>query len=371
MTAPPGRSGIPAPRGGPAAPLLRVRDLVKHFPIRRGLFSRVSGAVRAVDGVSLEIAPRETLALVGESGSGKTTAGRCILRLLEPTSGRIHFDSVDLLALPPRDMRRMRRQIQVVFQDPYGSLNPRMRVGTVVREPLDIHKVGSGRRERDEMVASLLVRVGLSPDMMRRFPHEFSGGQRQRIGVARALALRPRLIVADEPVSALDVSVQAQVINLLADLQEEYGIAYLFIAHDLALVERIADRVAVMYLGRIVETAPAEEIFANPVHPYTRALLQAIPIPDPGRERERAALGGELPSPAAPPPGCRFHTRCPVAVEDCARIEPPLVEVAPGHRAACHLAPAPDDRASADPAGGPPGRGGAAPSRNSRRGSAV
>ncbi|MCZ6695167.1 MAG: ABC transporter ATP-binding protein [Acidobacteria bacterium] len=333
--APPG----PARAGAGGSPLLEVEDLVKHFPIRRGLFSRVSGHIRAVDGISLTIAPGETLALVGESGSGKTTTGRCILRLLEPTAGRVRFDGTDLLALPPRGMRRMRRRIQVIFQDPYSSLNPRMRVGTIVREPLDVHRIGTGRRERDEMVAALLVRVGLDPSVMRRYPHEFSGGQRQRIGVARALALRPRLIVADEPVSALDVSVQAQVINLLIDLQEEFGIAYLFIAHDLAVVERIADRVSVMYLGRIVETAPTKEIFKNPVHPYTKALLQAIPIPDPGRARERSPLGGDLPSPANPPAGCRFHTRCPVVEEACSRVEPPLVEVSPGHWAACHLAP--------------------------------
>ncbi len=346
MSAPSALAGVPGVAGARAAtpdtaPLLEVRHLVKHFPVRRGLFARVSGAVRAVDGVSLSIRPGETLALVGESGSGKTTTGRCILRLVEPTSGRIRFDGVDLLALPPRDMRRMRRQIQVIFQDPYGSLNPRMRIGTIVREPLDVHRIGSGRAERGAMVGRLLEKVGLEPAMMRRFPHEFSGGQRQRIGVARALALRPKLIVADEPVSALDVSVQAQVINLLIDLQAEFGIAYLFIAHDLAVVERIADRVAVMYLGKIVEVAATEEIFKNPLHPYTRALLQAIPIPDPSRVRERTVIRGELPSPAAPPPGCRFHTRCPVAVGDCRRIEPPLVEVAPGHWAACHLVPGP------------------------------
>ena len=340
-----------------APPLLEVRGLAKHFPIRRGIFSRVSGWVRAVDGVSLSINPGETLALVGESGSGKTTTGRCILRLMEPTAGMVRFDGEDLLALRPREMRRMRRRIQVIFQDPYGSLNPRMRIGTIVREPLDIHRIGGGRAERDAMVADLLKRVGLDPAMARRFPHEFSGGQRQRIGVARALALKPRLIVADEPVSALDVSVQAQVINLLIDLQEEYGVAYLFIAHDLALVERIADRVAVMYLGRIVESAATEEIFRNPIHPYTRALLQAIPVTDPGAARERAPIRGELPSPASPPAGCRFHTRCPVAVEACPRVEPPLVEVVPGHWAACHLAPAPGGAG-----GGPtPGPGGAAP----------
>jgi len=327
--------------GEAGRPLLQVTDLKKHFPIRRGIFSRIAGWVKAVDGVSLGIAQGETLALVGESGSGKTTTGRCILRLLEPTSGGVTFDGVDLLSLPPRAMRRMRRQIQVVFQDPYASLNPRMRVGTIVREPLDIHRIGANRRERDEMVAALLRRVGLDPGMRDRYPHEFSGGQRQRIGVARALALRPRLIVADEPVSSLDVSGQAQVINLLIDLQEEFRIAYLFIAHDLAVVERIADRVAVMYLGQIVEVAARAEIFRNPLHPYTRALLQAIPIPDPARARERQVLRGDPPSPAQPPPGCRFHTRCPSAVEACPRIEPPLLEVAPGHWVACHLHPGP------------------------------
>jgi oligopeptide/dipeptide ABC transporter ATP-binding protein len=322
-------------------PLLEVRDLKKYFPIRRGFFASVSSWVRAVDGVSLRIAAGETLALVGESGSGKTTTGRCILRLLEPTSGTVTFDGTDLLSLTPGAMRRMRRQIQVVFQDPYASLNPRMRIRTIVREPLDIHKIGSNRRERDEMVAALLRRVGLDPGMGDRYPHEFSGGQRQRIGVARALALKPRLIVADEPVSALDVSVQAQVINLLIDLQEEFKIAYLFIAHDLAVVERIADRVAVMYLGQIVEVASRGEIFRNPLHPYTRALLQAIPIPDPARARERQVLRGDPPSPAQPPPGCRFHTRCPSAVAECPRVEPPLLEVAPGHWVACHLHPGP------------------------------
>ena len=321
--------------------LLEVADLKKHFPIRRGVLSRISGWVRAVDGVSLRIAPGETLALVGESGSGKTTTGRCILRLLEPTSGSIVFDGVDLLALEPRAMRRMRRLIQVVFQDPYGSLNPRMKAGSIVREPLDIHRIGAGRRERDEMVAALLRRVGLDPSMRDRYPHEFSGGQRQRIGVARALSLKPRLIVADEPVSALDVSVQAQVINLLIDLQDEFGIAYLFIAHDLAVVERIADRVAVMYLGRIVEVGTRQEIFRNPLHPYTRALLQAIPIPDPARARERSVLRGDPPSAAQPPPGCRFHTRCPSVIEACPREDPPLLEVAPGHWVACHLYPEP------------------------------
>ncbi|HUD72653.1 MAG TPA: oligopeptide/dipeptide ABC transporter ATP-binding protein [Dongiaceae bacterium] len=321
------------------APLLEVEGLEKRFPIRRGLFGRVRGEVRAVDGVSFEVRAGETVALVGESGSGKTTTGRLVLRLLEPSAGSILFDGADLLALAPRDLRRMRRHLQVIFQDPFGSLNPRMRIGTIVREPLDIHKVGANRAERDAMVDRLLARVGLDPGVRRRYPHEFSGGQRQRIGVARAIALRPKLIVADEPVSALDVSVQAQVINLMIDLQEEYGCAYLFIAHDLALVERFADRVAVMYLGRIVESAPAADLFRNPLHPYTRALLQAIPVPDPERVRERAALAGDPPSPAEPPPGCRFHPRCPVAVDRCRREDPVLRESAPGHRAACHLAP--------------------------------
>ncbi|HZM70997.1 MAG TPA: ABC transporter ATP-binding protein [Candidatus Cryosericum sp.] len=319
--------------------LLEVRGLEKHFPVRRGVFSRVSGWVRAVDGVSFSVRPGETLALVGESGSGKTTTGRCILRLIEPTRGAVRFDGQDLLALPPAAMRRMRRHLQVIFQDPYGSLNPRMTIGSIVREPLDIHRIGSSRKERDAMADRLLERVGIDPAMRRRYPHEFSGGQRQRIGVARAIALRPKLIVADEPVSSLDVSVQAQVINLLIDLQEEYHCAYLMIAHDLALVERIADRVAVMYLGRIVEVAETGELFRNALHPYTRALLQAIPVPDPERIRDKAALEGDPPSPADPPPGCRFHTRCPVVVDACRRVDPPLVEVAPGHWAACHLVP--------------------------------
>jgi len=319
--------------------LLEVRGLEKHFPVRRGVFSRVSGWVRAVDGVSFSVRPGETLALVGESGSGKTTTGRCILRLIEPTRGAVRFDGQDLLALSPAAMRRMRRHLQVIFQDPYGSLNPRMTIGSIVREPLDIHRIGSSRKERDAMADRLLERVGIDPAMRRRYPHEFSGGQRQRIGVARAIALRPKLIVADEPVSSLDVSVQAQVINLLIDLQEEYHCAYLMIAHDLALVERIADRVAVMYLGRIVEVAETGELFRNALHPYTRALLQAIPVPDPERIRDKAALEGDPPSPADPPPGCRFHTRCPVVVDACRRVDPPLVEVAPGHWAACHLVP--------------------------------
>jgi oligopeptide/dipeptide ABC transporter ATP-binding protein len=320
------------------APLLQVRDLVKRFPVRRTLFARPSAWVQAVDGVSLDLYPGETLALVGESGSGKTTLGRLVLRLLDPTSGTIRFDGTDFLALKPRDLRRARRHIQVIFQDPYGSLNPRMTVGAIVREPLDIHKIGKTRAEREAMVDALLARVGLDPGMKRRYPHAFSGGQRQRIGIARAVALRPRLIVADEPVSALDVSVQAQVLNLMLDLQQEVGCAYLFIAHDLAIVERFADRVAVMYLGRIVESGPTRDLFSDPRHPYTRALLQAIPVPDPDRARDVSVVEGDPPSPTDPPPGCRFHPRCPIAVEVCRRDDPVLRQMAPGHLAACHLA---------------------------------
>ncbi len=318
--------------------LLDVRGLKKYFPIRRGVFSRVSGYVRAVDGVDLWLRPGETLGLVGESGSGKTTTGRCILRLLEPTEGSVVFDGVDLLKLPPADMRRMRRQIQVIFQDPYSSLNPRMRIGTIVGEPLTIHKIAKGS-EREQRVADLLKRVGLDPSAMKRYPHEFSGGQRQRIGIARALALKPKLIVCDEPVSALDVSVQAQVVNLLMDLQEEFSLTYLFIAHDLSVVEHISDRVAVMYLGKIVEVADAEQLYKDPKHPYTQALLSAVPVPDPTATSRRIALKGELPSPAAPPPGCAFHPRCPVAVDVCSREEPRLSDSGRGHLASCHLVP--------------------------------
>ena len=318
--------------------LLEVRGLKKYYPMRRGVFSRVSGYVRAVDGVDLALRPGETLGLVGESGSGKTTTGRCILRLTEPTEGSIAFEGVDLLGLSPSEMRRMRRQIQVIFQDPYGSLNPRMRVGSIVGEPLAIHKIAKGS-DRENRVADLLCKVGLDPSAMRRYPHEFSGGQRQRIGIARALALNPKLIICDEPVSALDVSVQAQVINLLMDLQEEYSLTYLFIAHDLSVVEHISDRVAVMYLGKIVEVADAEELYRDPKHPYTKALLSAVPVPDPTVTSQRISLKGELPSPAAPPPGCAFHPRCPVAVEVCSREEPKLLDAGGGHLASCHLVP--------------------------------
>jgi peptide/nickel transport system ATP-binding protein len=318
--------------------LLEVRGLAKHFPIRRGVFSRISGHVRAVDGIDLDLSRGETLGLVGESGSGKTTAGRCILRLMEPTGGSIRFEGTDLLSLPPAAMRKMRREMQVIFQDPYGSLNPRMKVGTIVGEPLAIHRIARGR-EREDRVAELLRRVGLDPSVMKRYPHEFSGGQRQRIGIARALALKPKLVICDEPVSALDVSIQAQVVNLLMDLQEEFTLAYLFIAHDLSVVEHISDRVAVMYLGKIVESAGAETLYRDPKHPYTKALLSAIPVPDPGNPPRRVLLKGDLPSPASPPPGCAFHPRCPVAEERCRREEPPLLEVGNGHLASCHLVP--------------------------------
>ena len=323
--------------GTAGKPLLEVRGLKKHFPIRRGVFSRVSGYVRAVDGVDLTLEPGETLGLVGESGSGKTTTGRCILRLIEPTSGTVGFDGVNLLELSSAEMRKMRRRIQVIFQDPYSSLNPRMKVGSIVGEPLAIHRIARGS-EREHKVADLLRKVGLDPQVMKRYPHEFSGGQRQRIGIARALALNPKLIICDEPVSALDVSVQAQVINLLMDLQDEFSLTYLFIAHDLSVVEHISDRVAVMYLGKIVEVADSDALYRDPKHPYTKALLSAVPVPDPTAAPSRIALKGELPSPAAPPPGCAFHPRCPVAVEICSRVEPRLLDTGGGHLAACHLA---------------------------------
>ena len=322
----------------PNGNLLEVRGLQKHFPIRRGVFSRLSGWLRAVDGVDLAIREGETLGLVGETGSGKTTMGRCILRLIEPTAGSVRFQGVDLLSLSSSEMRKMRRELQVIFQDPYGSLNPRMRVGSIVGEPLAIHHIARGS-EREDRVAELLRRVGLDPSMMRRYPHEFSGGQRQRIGIARALALKPKLIICDEPVSALDVSIQAQVVNLLMDLQEEFALTYLFIAHDLSIVEHISDRVAVMYLGKIVEMADAETLYREPKHPYTQALLSAIPVPDPEARARRILLKGDLPSPASPPPGCSFHTRCPVAIDVCSRVEPPLLAVGAGHLASCHLVP--------------------------------
>jgi oligopeptide/dipeptide ABC transporter ATP-binding protein len=312
-------------------PLVEIENLRKHFP---GGHNQI---VRAVDGVSFAIHRGETLGLVGESGCGKTTVGRCLLRLIEPTSGRIRFDGRDLMELDRGELRALRRRMQIIFQDPYSSLNPRMKVGSIVAEPLEIHGV-CNKRERKDRVAELLRVVGLDPDYANRYPHQFSGGQRQRIGIARALALNPDFIVADEPVSALDVSVQAQVVNLMQDLQERFGLTYLFISHGLAVVKHISTRVGVMYLGKLVELAPAEEIYENPLHPYTQALLAAIPIPDPDVERRAARrLGGDAPNPIAPPPGCRFHTRCPHAIERCGVEEPALEEVSPGHFVACFL----------------------------------
>ena len=316
--------------------LLEVKNLKKYFPVGTGFFGGAANSVKAVDGVSFTIRKGETFGLVGESGCGKSTTGRCILRLIEPTSGEVWFEGRDLLLANSSDLRRLRGQIQIIFQDPYSSLNPRMRVGQIVCEPLSIHQVGT-RSERRERVAELLGLVGLEASHAERYPHEFSGGQRQRIGIARALALNPKFIVCDEPVSALDVSVQAQVVNLLQDLQERLGLTYLFISHGLSVVEHISTRVGIMYLGKLVEVAPSEEIFHNPLHPYTRALLSAIPIPDPDAKRERLPLGGEIPTAILPPSGCRFRTRCPIAEPECAEDEPQLVEVSKDHFVACRL----------------------------------
>jgi oligopeptide/dipeptide ABC transporter ATP-binding protein len=319
------------------SPLLEVRQLKKYFPIHKGVFSRVSGYVHAVDGVSFHIERGETLGLVGESGCGKSTVGRTLLKLLEPTAGRIIVDGDDITDLDTARMFPYRRKMQMIYQDPYASLNPRMTAGDIVSEPLIIHAT-AGRRERQERVAALFERVGLRPELMTSYAHEFSGGQRQRIGIARALGLEPELIIGDEPVSALDVSIQAQIVNLLMDLQDEYGLSYLFVAHDLAVVEHISHRVAVMYLGRIVETADKASLFEMPLHPYTEALLSAVPVAKArARGRKRMILTGDVPSPVKPPSGCHFHTRCPYAFGRCRHEEPALREVQPSHWAACHL----------------------------------
>jgi oligopeptide transport system ATP-binding protein len=332
MTASAANAAARAP--APGAPLLRVDGLVKHFPVQRGLFGRATGMVRAVDGVSFEVAVGETLALVGESGCGKSTTGRLVLRLIEPTAGRVEFDGTDIASLSSDALRTLRGSLQIIFQDPFASLNPRMTVGQTLAEPLALHGLAEGRRR--ERVAEILDLVGLPSQYARRYPHEFSGGQRQRIGIARALAVEPRLIVCDEPVSALDVSIQAQVVNLLRDLQARLGLSYIFIAHDLAVVKFIATRIAVMYLGRIVEYADKRALFAQPRHPYTQALLASIPIPDPALTRRRVVLQGDVPNPAAPPSGCHFRTRCPHARERCAEESPPL-EATDGHAVACHF----------------------------------
>ena len=316
--------------------VLRVEGLKKYFPVRRGVLQRVAGQVRAVDGVSFTIRAGETLCLVGESGCGKSTVGKTILRLQEPTDGRVWLGETEVTGLNDDEMRVHRRQVQMVFQDPYSSLNPRMRAGQIIAEPLENYGLHQGA-EREQQIIALLEKVGLRKDALERYPFEFSGGQRQRLGIARALALNPKLIVADEPVSALDVSVQAQVLNLLMDLQEEFGLAYLFVSHDLAVVEHIGHRIAVMYLGRIVELADKDRIFSRPLHPYTEALMAAAPIADPRARRDRLVIEGDVPSPMNPPPGCHFHTRCPYAIARCKTDDPPLQEVEIGHMVACHL----------------------------------
>jgi oligopeptide transport system ATP-binding protein len=320
-------------------PLLEVKHLKKHFPIKGGVFSKTIGYVYAVDDINFTLEKGETLGLVGESGCGKSTTGRTILRLIEPTDGAIYFEGQDITNLDKSAMRALRREMQIIFQDPYASLNPRMTVGSIIGEPLEIHKIAKGA-EKEERVASLLQKVGLRAEDMRKYPHEFSGGQRQRIGIARALALNPKLIVCDEPVSALDVSIQAQVINLLEDLQAEFGLSYLFIAHNLNVVEHISNRVAVMYLGQIVELASGEELYKNPQHPYTEALLSAVPIPDPTAKKKRIILEGDVPSPINPPKGCHFHTRCMYKDKICEEVEPEFKDIGGGHWVACHFRPA-------------------------------
>lgn len=314
--------------------LVKVKNLVKYFPVRAGLLQRVVAWVKAVDDISFNVKEGETLGLVGESGCGKTTVGRTILRLIEPTSGEIDFKDVNILKLGGNELKTMRRNMQIIFQDPYASLDPSIPVGESIAEGLRIHKIGT-KKEQDALVMDTLKKVGLEDYHARRYPHEFSGGQRQRIGIARALALRPQFIIADEPVSALDVSIQSQVLNILKDLQKEFQLTYLFIAHNLSVVEHISDRVAVMYLGKMVELAGRDELYAHPLHPYTQALMSAIPIPDPTLKRERIILQGDVPSPLNPPKGCRFHPRCPVVMDSCSLSEPPLLQIKPGHWVAC------------------------------------
>ena len=328
------KSGVSMPEA--TEPLLSIQNLKKYFPIHQGVFSSVAAYVKAVDDVSFSINKGETFGLVGESGCGKTTAGRAILRLIEPDAGTIRFDGIDLMSLGKQDLRRKRRDMQLIFQDPYASLNPRMTIRSIVGEPFAIHDIASGS-EREDRVADLMKTVGLQPTVLNRYPHEFSGGQRQRIGIARALALKPKLIVADEPVSALDVSIQAQIINLLADLQEQFGLTYLFISHAIPVIEHISTRIGVMYLGKLVEVGTSAQICTAPQHPYTQALLKAVPIPDPAAKKKRVILSGDVPTPIDPPPGCRFHTRCPIAVDRCKVEEPPLRPIADGRVAACHL----------------------------------